>query len=63
MAGIGGPLRAGYLRRRLALETQGEFAFESPVLDASEAFDPGPRLARLSEMATLSVGGAINRAG
>ena len=28
MAGIGGPLRAGYLRRRLALETQGEFVFE-----------------------------------
>ena len=53
MAGIGGPLRTGYLRRRLALETQGEFAFESPVLDASETLDPSPRVARLSEMATL----------
>ena len=53
MAGIGGPLRAGYLRRRLALETQGEFVFDPPAPDASEVFDPGPRLARLSEMATL----------
>ena len=51
MAGIGGPLRAGYLRRRLALETQGEFVFDPPAPDASEVFDPGPRLARLSEMA------------
>lgn len=53
IAGIGGPLRTGYLRRRLALETQGEFVFDSPESDANEIFDPGPRVIRLSEMATL----------
>ncbi len=42
LEGVGGPLRTGYLQRRLASETDGEVAFE--LLPADEGGEPARRL-------------------
>jgi hypothetical protein len=49
-AGVGGPLRAGYLQRRLAWATQGEVAIEDLPFGADTTGAGTPRAMRLSEM-------------
>ncbi len=44
--GVGGPLRTGYLQRRLATETNGEVVFDS--IPVEEGGEPAPRLRRTS---------------
>jgi len=48
--GIGGPLRCGYLQRRLAHDTGGEVAFETTWPGEGTAHDPAPRAMALSSM-------------
>lgn len=48
--GVGGPLRAGYLQRRLASETYGEVVFESPSVEADGELTPQLRRTSLTQM-------------
>jgi len=49
-AGVGGPLRTGYLQRRLALETQGEVLIDDHPYSAGDAWIELPRRIGLIEM-------------
>jgi hypothetical protein len=49
-AGVGGPLRAGYLQRRLAWATQGEVAIEDLPFGAEGAWAGRPRCMSLTDM-------------
>jgi hypothetical protein len=49
-AGVGGPLRAGYLQRRLAWATQGEVAIEDLPCGAEGAWAGRPRCMSLTDM-------------
>jgi hypothetical protein len=52
--GIGGPLRGGYLQRRLAHDTGGEVAFETTWPAEGTAHDTAPRSMALSSMETVA---------
>ena len=52
--GIGGPLRGGYLQRRLAHDTGGEVAFETTWPGEGTAHDTAPRAMALSSMETVA---------
>jgi hypothetical protein len=49
-AGVGGPLRAGYLQRRLALETQGEVFIDDRPFGADRPWLGTPRCIGLTDM-------------
>jgi hypothetical protein len=51
-AGVGGQLRVGYLRRRLAWETHGEVVLGSTLSDEGAVLDPVPRTTTLTRMRT-----------
>jgi hypothetical protein len=54
--GAGGPLRAGYLQRRLASEPDGEVVFESPSVEAGGESAAQLRRTSLAQMqAVISV--------
>jgi hypothetical protein len=49
-AGVGGPLRAGYLQRRLARETQGEVSIDDLSLGSEGRWAGSQRYMRLTDM-------------
>jgi hypothetical protein len=49
-AGVGGPLRAGYLQRRLALETQGEVFIDDLPFGSGSPWAGTPRYMGLTDM-------------
>jgi hypothetical protein len=49
-AGVGGPLRAGYLQRRLARETQGEVSIDDLSSGAGGSWAGSPRCMDLTDM-------------
>jgi hypothetical protein len=49
-AGVGGPLRVGYLQRRLARETQGEVAIDDLAFGSEGPWAGAPRCVGLSDM-------------
>jgi hypothetical protein len=51
--GVGGPFRAGYLRRRLAHDTGGEVAFDTKWPAEGSEYDTTPRTMAISSMATV----------
>jgi hypothetical protein len=51
--GVGGPLRAGYLRRRLAHDTRGEVALETEWPGEGSEYNTPPRTMAISSMATV----------
>ena len=52
--GIGGPLRAGYLQRRLAHDTGGEVTFEATRPGEGAEYDAAPRIMALSSIGAVT---------